>query len=779
MAEEKRIPAAKADASTRLRPKEAKADASTRLRPKEAKADASTRLRPKDGQKDPSTRLRARGDVRPPAPAPKPKPKSKWWIWSAAAVVVLGAGVGAAFMANNKPPVEPPPKNGGPGPTPVVEEEPADIFEVAKMSLNEATVALLLKRSEELEAEGKLRVARDGCQAYLDREDLQDKPPRHPLKSRVTERVSILTERLKDEAEQASEAVDEIVAAVTDHLERWDLDEAAAALEKGGDHPDLEEPRAKLAAMREADAMLRPLEARAGSLSEADLAAVKRLEASGINEIVSRAEKITASSLTPPLLAETRQILDRQIAESKANFDRVAAGEAPTSGGAGGDKNAIWEFFSKPRSITAVDSVMQKLQSLSPSLGNRYDQIYRKLCNKAELSASDARELEDLADQLGPLPQVHFSHALGAYLNEDYAGAEAAIAKATEIEARFGEAWLLRARVAMERNKLADAATYLDKTAALVPDLPDIYLNRALLNIYHDRHDAAEEALQTALKLAPADLAVWAVVNQLRGVIAGPTFTMATPYEHRTKHYIVRTDISTALAEEFGEQLEVMRDNYAKIVGTTVTQNYQVPVIIFKRREEFDRYGGMPPGVLGYYSPIYRQFVFYDVADREEFLHVMFHEGFHQYVREAIPNIPRWLNESLAEYAAGARVQDGKLVNVGAVDDFLSKRITQAELSDAFGGGSEILRERFAEAYYQDTNWGYHGGWTLIHFLFNYEGGSAIKRYLALLRSGSTPREANRESMPGKDDRSLMYGGWQSHFKKLKETYVKPEKEGK
>ncbi|OGG48867.1 MAG: hypothetical protein A3F84_28135 [Candidatus Handelsmanbacteria bacterium RIFCSPLOWO2_12_FULL_64_10] len=754
MADEKPPPSAKADRSTRLRPKEAKRDPSTRLR---VKQDPSTRLRPRPAP------------ARAPAP---PKRKSKAWIWIVAAVVLLGAGVGAAVvMTSDTPPDAPPPKEGG-QPPPVVDDTPADIFEVAKMPLNDTTLALLLKRADEMEAENKHRKVREALRLYLAREDVQKLLPRDSKKVDVVERESLLTRRIQELDEAQGDELGELVSQMNDALEDWKLTEAASLLAKaealGGDDSELETPREKLDAMRAAES----------TLAVADAASVKRLLDSPHPEIVDRALKAWAATLTPPLLEETRKILDAQIAAAKANFDRVSRGEAPASGGGEADAQAMWEFFSKPRAATAVDAVMQKLQPLVPELGDRYDRIHRKLNNKTELSSSDAREMEELAEQLAPLPQVHFSHALGAYLSEDYAGAERAIAKATDIESRFGEAWLLRARVAMERNKLDDANGYLDKAAALVPDLPDIYLNRALLHIYHDRHDDAEAQLQTALKLAPAEMGVWAVVNQLRGVIEGPKYTIDKPYEHRTKHYVVRTDISQALAEEFGGQLEVMRENYAKVVGTTVVQNYQVPVIVFKRREEFDRYGRMPPGVLGYYSPIFRQFVFYDVADREEFLHVMFHEGFHQFVREAIPNIPRWLNESLAEYAAGARVVDGKLVNAGAVDDFLSKRITQAEQSDAMGGGPDTLRERFAEAYYQDTNWGYHGGWTLVHFLFNYEGGSAIKRYLALLRSGSTPREANRASMPGREDRSLLYGGWQEHFKELKETYVKPEKEG-
>lgn len=761
MPDEKQPPQAKADRSTRLRPK-----------PGEPKRDPSTRLRLKPGEpkRDPSTRLRLKGASPARAAAPPPKKKSKALIWSLAVVVLLGGGVGAAVVmtSDNKPPVEPPPKEKGPDP--VVDTKPADIFEVARGPLNDTTVALLLKRADEMEAEGKHKKVRDAVRLYLDRDDVKELAPRNSWKVSVVERESMLTRRIQEIAEEQGDKVNELVSQITDALTEWKLDEAASLLSKAEeialDGSDLDNSREKLEAMRRAKA----------ALDGGDVKAIEALKDSPHLEIQERALAAWAATLMPPLLEESRRLLDKQIADAKANFERVRSGDAPTGGGEA-DAEAMWAFFSKPRATTAIDPVMEKLQSLESTLGNRYDSIARKLKNKSDLSSTDARELEQLAEQLAPLPQIHFSHALGAYMSEDYAGAEAAVKKATEIEARFGEAWLLRARVAMERNKLEDAAGFLDKTEALVPDLPDIYLNRALLHIYHERNDDAEAALQTALKLAPAEMGVWAVVNQLRGVIEGPKYTTSEPFEHRTKHYVVRTDISVDLAKDFGEQLEVMRENYAKVAGAPATQNYQVPVIIFKRRQEFDRYGRMPPGVLGYYSPIFRQFVFYDGGDREELLHVMFHEGFHQYVREVIPNIPRWLNESLAEYSAGARVVDGKLVNAGAVDDFLSKRITQAEQSDALGGGPDTLRERFAEAYYQDTNWGYHGGWILIHYLFN-ENESAIKRYLALLRTGSTPREANRQSMPAREDRSLMYGGWQAHFKKLKETYVKPEKEG-
>jgi hypothetical protein len=144
----------------------------------------------------------------------------------------------------------------------------------------------------------------------------------------------------------------------------------------------------------------------------------------------------------------------------------------------------------------------------------------------------------------------------------------------------------------------------------------------------------------------------------------------------------------------------------------------------------------------------------------------MFHEGFHQYVRVAIPNIPRWLNESLAEYGASARVVDGKLVNQGTIDEFLVGRFPGVDM----GGGPNLIRERFAEAYYQDTNWGYAGGWTLVHFFFEYEGGryaGHLKRYLDGLVKGSTPREAHRASMPATADRSALYSAWQKHYEEM------------
>ena len=83
-----------------------------------------------------------------------------------------------------------------------------------------------------------------------------------------------------------------------------------------------------------------------------------------------------------------------------------------------------------------------------------------------------------------------------------------------------------------------------------------------------------------------------------------------------------------------------------------------------------------------------------------------------------------------------------------------------------------LIRDRFAEAYYQDTNWGYAGGWTLVHFFFEYEGGryaGKLKRYIAGLRKGETPREAHRAMKLPREDRTAVFGAWQKHFKRLKE----------
>jgi hypothetical protein len=703
--------------------------------------------------------------------------RSSRWIWVTAGLLVLVAALAGtvAVVLKKKPPPE----------TTVVEQpkppEPARDVEPSKPKPDP------LAEADALAQQGDLRGARDLLQKALDGPEMAALTPRDPRKLRLRERIDGLNRQIQAAAAERAGGVQAFVDQLNEALTDWKLEEAEAVLAKAeaevGQSPDLEEPRRRLTLMREAKQKLDPLRARAAALTPEELGTLAALEESPILEIKLEARRLAATHKAKPFLEEGRKLLEERIRRSREQYARLTgagAGEAPAEGE--GAEGELWKFFMRPRIATALDPLTEKIAEALPE-GDRFEKLCRKVESlelDGDLSYTDTVELDELAEELGALPQVHFLRAAGLYIKQDYRGSAEAAARAVEREPRFGEAWLLSARVAMERNRLEDSERALDKAFELLPDLPDICLNRALLHIYRGRSAQAEAQLALALKLAPKDVGLQGIVRQLRGVIKGPTFSIEKPFEARTKHYLVRTDISQETADDFAGQLEAMRSHYAAVLGAEAKQDYQVPVLIFKQRKEFQRYGGMPPGVLGYYSPIYRQFVFYDLSSdkrlgRDGFIHVMFHEGFHQYVREVIPNIPRWLNEAMAEYASSARVVDGKVTGAGSVDKAL---ITMRLGSAAADGEQGWVPRLFGKgAYYHPYYWGYDNGWGLIHFLYQYEGGRHIKGYLEALRKGESPREAALLSMPAQEDHHLVYSRWAAHLEKLKKDHPKPEEE--
>lgn len=734
-----------------------------------------TRVKPR-----PARRTARRPAGRPTRRAPPPQQKkSTLWIWitAAAALVVLigGAIVVAVNLGpeDTKPVVERPDQPPKHGPDPEPPKSP-DILELAEGPVTEGTVRLLLARADELENEGKLKRARSGLQKFRDRDEVQSLAPRSSLKRKVIERIGDLTDAIQKLSAEQQGLVNLYIDRLWTALADWDLAEAerilAEAEEKIADDSEFDEPRSKLEAMADANKKLGPLEARGGRLSSGELSAVKGFVDSSFPEIVRRAEKIYVAHVAPPLLAEGKRLLDERIETAKRNYARAKGKKVPEGGGSA--EGTTIDFFRRPRWGTALDPVMENLPDDLQVVRERYLRTYRKLRGRADqLSSAEGRDLDEFAEMLAPFPQVHYYRALGAFIKEDYRTAEKAAKLATDLEPRYGEAWVLRARVATEWSQFATAEGHLDKAAESLPDLPEIYLNRALIRIYQERKEQAKKELEFALKVAPKNFAITFTVNLLRGAIAGPKFMIATPHQHRTKHYVVYTDISAERAKEIGEMLEAIRPWYGAIVGGQIQQDNAVRVYVFKRREEFAMYGAPSPGVLGWYHPIYREFVFYDMPDdREQFLHIMFHEGFHQYVRVAIPNVPRWLNEALAEYAASARIKDGRVVGEGSIDEFLGKgRMPHASLS-----GPQEIRENFVDAYYQSPNWGYASGWSLVHCMFRYEGGRYkhhIRGYIAALRKGHTPREAHRKTMPSREDRGALYSGWRRHREQLLEEF--------
>jgi hypothetical protein len=112
-------------------------------------------------------------------------------------------------------------------------------------------------------------------------------------------------------------------------------------------------------------------------------------------------------------------------------------------------------------------------------------------------------------------------------------------------------------------------------------------------------------------------------------------------------------------AIDMGERIEEIRELFAEHYpphkGMKV--NYSV-IRVCSDYDEFLKYGEIPPGVVGWFSPATKELcVFRDVDhifdfDDDGTLAVVYHEAWHQYADQYWPDVElhRWFDEGLAEY---------------------------------------------------------------------------------------------------------------------------------
>ena len=636
-------------------------------------------------------------------------------------------------------------------------------------------VNVVLLRVDELMRKADYTAALNVCKIEIEaieasgRSDLETRKLLRSLREKRTDVELTQHEAEKSLRNEARFIADEI----DENLQDWKLAIAEQALTANVRLLSLAEmyddPHHKLEEMKRAASILDPMEGRAGgaSLSEADHADLAKLLENEFDAIKDRAQVFVIRDAAQPLLEEGRRLLDQKIALSKKRFGELSAEKKTTEPDPSSNDS---DFFRRPRSVTALDPIMERLPD-EPSQ-NKYTQGLDTLrtfdsLDPVHSKGTGLRDLTELKDKLDVFPAFHFYYAISLFFAGDVKAAADHAQRAIDLEPKFGEAWGLRARIAIERSKFEEADQAIDKAESLCPDHPEIYLYRAFLNLYRGKMAAAKSDLQLARKMGPDNPLLLDATKEMGNIIDGPKVHL--PYEVKSQNYTVKTDVSQERAQMILDQLEAMRPLYAKVCGEAAKQQAPVPVFMFKNRDEFNDYGHAGENALGYYSPIYRQFVFYEVpVDLEGTLHVLRHEGFHQYVHMVIPNIPRWVNEALAEYTGGSKLEGGKIKEEGFVTPFL-KQNRLDQMTDASLDGA-TLKDMLRNAYDFGPNIGYADGWTLFHFLFKYKGGFYKERarlYIDALRAGKQPREAFAAALPPKEYGGI-YSEWKEHFNKLK-----------
>jgi hypothetical protein len=241
-----------------------------------------------------------------------------------------------------------------------------------------------------------------------------------------------------------------------------------------------------------------------------------------------------------------------------------------------------------------------------------------------------------------------------------------------------------------------------------------------------------------------------------------------------TRHYRIHTDLDAKLAEEIGQRMDAMYEEYSRRLvefrGGGGATNLEV--YLFRRHEDYlnftDRKMENSGGVFMPSRNLLAAFL--EGQGLDSLRRTLQHEAFHQFADAAISsNLPVWLNEGLAQmFEEGLWTGNGFWI--GQVPprrirqlqaDIKAKRLVRFEtlLSITPDEWAKRMSDRVEGAMQ------YNESWAIVHFLANAPDENGKPRYrqrlvkmLMLLHQGRNARQAFEESF------SSNLGGFQDRF---------------
>ncbi|MFN0244170.1 MAG: DUF1570 domain-containing protein [Planctomycetota bacterium] len=367
------------------------------------------------------------------------------------------------------------------------------------------------------------------------------------------------------------------------------------------------------------------------------------------------------------------------------------------------------------------------------------------------------REFLDTHDATGGLayvrsiPDARTTPALRAWteaaLLEDAGalqGALDAARKVLAIDARFTPARALAVRALAQLQQRAAAIEDCRTWLAQEPERPEPYAQLAALYLYDDRANEARATLRAAVEagIPPGDLL------EVDRVIAraenGPPWL--TSYVHRSAHYEVRSDMGQRVCVLAATELEKFYVKYsAHLRRAPRGERRLFRVYIFSGQAGYlaytqDLLGEQPEHTAGLYSPSLKQLLIWNVPTFDELLRTVRHEGFHQFLDRFASDVPRWLDEGLAQYYETSKPVGGGWED-GALAPLHVARLRKLALAPLATFLAQDDAHFYADAE-RDRN--YAQAWAFVHFLqhSSHENRRLLERLLDLIVTGTRPGDA-------------------------------------
>lgn len=241
-----------------------------------------------------------------------------------------------------------------------------------------------------------------------------------------------------------------------------------------------------------------------------------------------------------------------------------------------------------------------------------------------------------------------------------------------------------------------------------------------------------------------------------------------------TENYKIHTMVGGDLADRVAWRQEAILEKYKEIFPKKyfprVDDDFEFPVLVFENRGQFERFarsnGADPTNMGGYFSPSHGYTVLYWDSDQTLFP-VLHHEAFHQFLFHILTpepdedgkapprvTIPRWLDEGLGDYFAGARVDEQKKTlkvvwpDIDVTDINMTRK---AMLTNTHIPLERLMLAPRSEFYDEDKMSLYYShGLSVVFFLMHYgkdgqKGKKMLGQYIIALRDGKTMEEAYQD----------------------------------
>ncbi|MCK6447560.1 MAG: DUF1570 domain-containing protein [Planctomycetes bacterium] len=317
----------------------------------------------------------------------------------------------------------------------------------------------------------------------------------------------------------------------------------------------------------------------------------------------------------------------------------------------------------------------------------------------------------------------------------------------------FAPAQHLRARLLSELDRRSESLAALRALAAAVPDDDRVVLDLAEAEFAEGNLDELTRLLRERAERGRYNRELDELNALASRAANGPGWSK--PLEVKTAHYVVASDIDRKTCVEAAEMLENSLARFQARLGPLPKERAEpFRVYLFSgfagyRRYVRDALDSGAENTAGMYHMGLEQLLIWNQPDHEGMLRTVRHEGLHQFVDQSIGELPRWLNEGLAELYENAEFTRGPSRELLTHPEHLFVlRADDVKLVSL----AEFVRQDAAQ-FMADPEVSYAQAWALVHFLMTSsdERKALVDGLLTRARAGEHPADAVEHAFAGVD----------------------------